>query len=95
MSLKANPTYQIPEDTKWVAKSALPKGKCYMLMRDTFGDFFATTDFKHLSQAKASPLKIQQDSLWSSFCNLPNNSPTNAWLPCARELTSVPVAVAT
>ncbi len=54
MSLKANPTDQIPEDTKWVAKTAFPKGKCCTLLRDTFGDLFAT-DFKHLFSSEGKP----------------------------------------
>jgi transposase len=56
MSLKPSPISQIPEDTARIAKAAFPKGNRYMLLRDTFGDFFNTTDFKHLfsSEGKTS-----------------------------------------
>ena len=55
MSLKANPTSQIPEDTARIAKAAFRKGNRYMLLRDTFGDFFNTTDFKHLFSSEGKP----------------------------------------
>ena len=55
MSLKANPTNQIPKDTERIAKAAFPKGNRYMLLRDTFGDFFDATDFKHLFSSEGKP----------------------------------------
>ena len=55
MSLKANPINQIPKDTERIAKAAFPKGNRYMLLRDTFGDFFNTTDFKSLFSSEGKP----------------------------------------
>lgn len=55
MSLKASPINQIPEETARIAKAAFPKGNRYMRLRDTFGDFFIVTDFKHLFSKKGKP----------------------------------------
>jgi transposase len=48
MSLNAPLFSVIPEDTARVAKAAFPKGNRYLQLRDTFGQLFVITDFRHL-----------------------------------------------
>ena len=55
MSLKPSPINQIPEETARIAKAVFPKGNRYILLRDTFGDFFNISDFKHLFSSKSKP----------------------------------------
>ncbi len=59
MGLKANQINQIPEDTERIAKATFPKGNRYLLVRDTFGDFFNTIDFKHLFSSEGKPAMIK------------------------------------
>ena len=55
MSLKSSPITQIPEDTARIAKAAFPKSNRYLILRDTFGDLFDATDFKHLFSNEGKP----------------------------------------
>jgi transposase len=55
MSLKPSPISHIPEETVRIAKAVFPKGNRYMLLRDTFGNLFNTTDFKHLFSTEGKP----------------------------------------
>src|SRR4051812_30412737 len=48
MSLNAPLFSVIPEDTQRVAKAAFPKGNPYLLLRDSFGQLFISSDFHHL-----------------------------------------------
>ena len=55
MSLKPSPISQIPEETARIAKAVFPKGNRYILLRDTFGDFFNISDFKQLFSSEGKP----------------------------------------
>jgi transposase len=55
MSLKASSIKVIPESTARIAKAAFRKGNRYMLLRDSFGDFFSTEDFRELFDDEGRP----------------------------------------
>ena len=55
MSLKPSPISHIPEETARIAKAVFPKGNRYILLRDTFGDFFHISDFQHLFSSEGKP----------------------------------------
>ena len=55
MSLKPNPINQIPKETIRISKAVFPKGNRYILLRDTFGDLFDTSDFQHLFSKEGKP----------------------------------------
>ncbi|MCY7322027.1 MAG: hypothetical protein LH660_09585 [Phormidesmis sp. CAN_BIN36] len=38
----------VPEETARVAKLALPKGNCYLTLRDHIGTLYSDPDFTHL-----------------------------------------------
>ena len=44
MSLKVGTISQVSEDTARVAKAVFRKGNRYVLLRDTFGNFFSEED---------------------------------------------------
>ncbi len=49
MSLRIGTISQVSEDTARVAKAVFRKGNRYVLLRDTFGNFFSKEDFQNLS----------------------------------------------
>lgn len=55
MSLKIGSISQVPEDTARIAKAVFRKGNRYILLRDTFGDFFSGNDFQALFHAEGRP----------------------------------------
>jgi transposase len=55
MSLKVPLFSVIPADTARVAKAAFPKGNRYLLLRDTFGSLFESTQFQHLFSFEGRP----------------------------------------
>jgi transposase len=46
---------QVPEDTARIARAVFKKGNRYLLLRDTFGDFFDSDDFRPLFHAEGRP----------------------------------------
>lgn len=55
MSLKDSHPRSVPEDTARVARAVFKKGHRYLLLRDTFGDFFDNDDFRTLFHAEGRP----------------------------------------
>jgi transposase len=55
VSLKPSPIAHVPEETARIAKAAFPRGNRYLLLRDTFGDLFDTTDFQPLFSREGKP----------------------------------------
>ncbi len=55
MSLDAPLFSVIPEDTARVARAAFPKGNRYLQLRDTFGQLFVSSDFRHLFHPEGRP----------------------------------------
>lgn len=55
MSLKDSHPRSVPEDTARIAKAVFRKGHRYLLLRDTFGDFFDSDDFRTLFHAEGRP----------------------------------------
>jgi transposase len=55
MSLKVGLLKEIPEETRRVAKAVFSKGNRYLMLRDTFGDFFSAEDFQGLFHAEGRP----------------------------------------
>ena len=51
MSLKVSSISQVPEDTARVAKAVFRKGNRYILLRDTFGNFFSGNDIEGSAEA--------------------------------------------
>ena len=55
MSLDAPLFSAIPEETARVAKAAFPKGNRYLQLRDTFGQLFVSSEFRHLFHPEGRP----------------------------------------
>src|ERR687886_2130841 len=55
MSLKAALFPVVPAETARVAHAAFPKGNRYLLLRDTFGPLFESTQFQHLFSFEGRP----------------------------------------
>ncbi len=55
MSLDAPLSSAIPDDTARVAKAAFPKGNRYLQLRDTFGQVFVSSEFRHLFHPEGRP----------------------------------------
>ena len=55
MSLKAPLFSVVPAETARVAHAAFPKGNRYLLLRDTFGPLFESTQFQHLFSFEGRP----------------------------------------
>lgn len=55
MSLKPTSPVVVPAETARVAKAAFPKGNRYMMLRDTFGEFFTQEAFSQLFSKEGKP----------------------------------------
>ena len=55
MSLDAPLFSVIPEDTDRIAKAAFAKGNRYLRLRDTFGQLFISSEFRHLFHVEGRP----------------------------------------
>lgn len=55
MSLKVGTISQVPEDTARVAEAVFRKVNRYVLLRDTFGNFFSEEDFQDLFHPEGRP----------------------------------------
>ncbi len=55
MSLKDSHPRSVPEDTARIAKAVFKKGHRYLVLRDTFGDFFDNDDFRALFHVEGRP----------------------------------------
>lgn len=53
--LRPEPTHEIPELTRFVAKEALPNGSVFMTMRDELGPIFDDEDFADLYPSIGQP----------------------------------------
>ena len=64
MSLQAQPTYPIPEDTQRIARAAFPKGNLYMRMRDEIGEIYADDTFAELFPGRGQPAQSPGRLAW-------------------------------
>ena len=55
MSLHAQPSYPIPEETQRVAKAIFPDGNLVMRMRDELGELYADSMFQELFPTRGQP----------------------------------------
>jgi transposase len=55
MSLQAQTTYSIPEETQRVARAAFPKGNLYVRMRDELGEIYTDQTFAELFPSRGQP----------------------------------------
>lgn len=62
MSLQAQATYTVPEETARIAHAVFPKGNLYLQLVDIFGTLFADADFEELfpndGQPALSPVRL-------------------------------------
>jgi transposase len=55
MSMQAQPSYTVPEETARVARAVFPHGNPYLQLYDTFGKLFQDQDFAVLFPADGQP----------------------------------------
>jgi len=64
MSLQAQTTYSIPEETQRVARAAFPKGNLYMRMRDELGEIYTDQAFAELFPGRGQPAASPGHLAW-------------------------------
>jgi len=64
MSVQAQTTYPIPEETQCVAHAAYPKGNLYMRMRDELGEIYRDETFTELFPERGQPAESPGRLAW-------------------------------
>ena len=82
MTLKANSTNEIPEQTKRVAKAAFPKANVYIKLRDELGTIYEDKEFEglfsNMGQPAFSPSKLALITIFQFVENLSDRQTADA-----------------